>query len=50
MSQPHFERGDMSLHTGEMKGLKEVTSSSLNREPVVGLQFNSVSPSTEDNV
>lgn len=48
--QPHFGRGDMSLHMGDMKGLKEVTLPSLNREPVAELRFNSVSLSLQDNI
>lgn len=50
MPQPCFERDDMSLHMGDMKGLKEVTLPVLNREPIVKLQFNSVFPSLEDNI
>lgn len=47
MPQPCFERGNVSLHMGDMKGRKEVTLPLLNREPVVQLQFNSVSSSLE---
>ena len=44
--QAHFERGDMSLHTGAER--RDFVS--LNKKHVAELEFNSVSPSLEDNV